>query len=178
MCGTRHTGAVLGSVPSGRPGDERLHRRRLPSAAGLGTLRITSADPYAPPPLIHPATSPARGTYGWYSRVLRRLVGSPAPRRSPTGASRRSARGSTPWTSSRPALVPAHTSVRTARTAPVGACALGEDGTSVAESVPRVPGLDGPRVADASVIPSIPADSTDATVHTIAGRAADLPCRI
>jgi choline dehydrogenase len=38
----------------------------------------------------------------------------------------------------------------------------------------RVHGIDGLRVADASVMPSIPAANTNATVLAIAERAADL----
>ncbi|MFI9469983.1 GMC family oxidoreductase [Streptomyces sp. NPDC052492] len=57
---------------------------------------------------------------------------------------------------------------------PVGTCAMGEDEVSVVDSELRVRGLDGLRVADASVIPSIPSNNTNATVYAIAERAADL----
>ncbi|MFJ6076296.1 GMC family oxidoreductase [Streptomyces sp. NPDC093065] len=60
---------------------------------------------------------------------------------------------------------------------PVGTCALGEDEVSVVDSQLRVRGLDGLRVADASVIPAIPSNNTNATVCAIAERAADLLLR-
>lgn len=56
---------------------------------------------------------------------------------------------------------------------PVGTCAMGEDETSVVDSELRVRGLEGLRVADGSVIPSIPSNNTNATVYAIAERAAD-----
>ncbi|MFF4796237.1 GMC family oxidoreductase [Streptomyces sp. NPDC001276] len=57
---------------------------------------------------------------------------------------------------------------------PVGTCTMGEDEVSVVDSELRVRGLDGLRVADASVMPSIPSNDTTATVYAIAERAADL----
>ncbi|MET7695617.1 GMC family oxidoreductase N-terminal domain-containing protein [Streptomyces sp. NPDC005483] len=57
---------------------------------------------------------------------------------------------------------------------PVGTCLLGEDEMSVVDSELRVHGLDGLRIADGSVIPSIPSNNTNATVYAIAERAADL----
>ncbi|MFF4902773.1 GMC family oxidoreductase [Streptomyces sp. NPDC001068] len=57
---------------------------------------------------------------------------------------------------------------------PVGTCLMGEDEMSVVDSELRVRGLDGLRIADGSVIPSIPSNNTNATVYAIAERAADL----
>ncbi|MEU1268560.1 GMC family oxidoreductase N-terminal domain-containing protein [Streptomyces sp. NPDC005799] len=57
---------------------------------------------------------------------------------------------------------------------PVGTCLMGEDEMSVVDSELRVHGLDGLRVADGSVIPAIPSNNTNATVYAIAERAADL----
>jgi choline dehydrogenase-like flavoprotein len=57
---------------------------------------------------------------------------------------------------------------------PVGTCMMGEDDEAVVDSSLRVHGLDGLRVADASVMPSIPSNNTNATVYAIAERAADL----
>lgn len=45
---------------------------------------------------------------------------------------------------------------------------------SVVDSELRVHGLDGLRVADASVIPSVPCGSPAATVYALSERAADL----
>ncbi|SEG92027.1 choline dehydrogenase [Actinacidiphila yanglinensis] len=57
---------------------------------------------------------------------------------------------------------------------PMGTCAMGEEEMSVVDSELRVRGLDGLRVADASVIPSVPCGSPAATVYAVAERAADL----
>ncbi|OBK70823.1 GMC family oxidoreductase [Mycobacterium sp. 1274761.0] len=57
---------------------------------------------------------------------------------------------------------------------PVGTCAMGGRPESVVDSRLRVHGLDGLRVVDASVMPSIPSNNTVATVYAIAERAADL----
>ncbi|MFB8003114.1 GMC family oxidoreductase [Nocardia sp. NPDC056000] len=57
---------------------------------------------------------------------------------------------------------------------PVGTCALGEDEFSVVNSELRVHGVEGLRIADGSVIPVIPSANTNATVYAIAERAAEL----
>jgi choline dehydrogenase len=51
---------------------------------------------------------------------------------------------------------------------------MGEDDLSVVDSSLRVHGLEGVRVADASIIPAIPSSNTNATVYAVAERAADL----
>jgi choline dehydrogenase len=56
----------------------------------------------------------------------------------------------------------------------VGTCRMGTDTAAVTDPQLRVNGIDGLRVADASVMPSIPAANTNATVLAIAERAADL----
>jgi choline dehydrogenase-like flavoprotein len=55
---------------------------------------------------------------------------------------------------------------------PVGTCRLGTDERAVTDVELRVRGIEGLRVADASVMPSIPAANTNATVLAIAERAA------
>jgi choline dehydrogenase len=57
---------------------------------------------------------------------------------------------------------------------PVGTCAIGESEQSVVDSQLRVHGVSGLRVADASVMPSLPSNNTLASVYGIAERAADL----
>ncbi|WP_031191973.1 MULTISPECIES: GMC family oxidoreductase [Streptomyces] len=57
---------------------------------------------------------------------------------------------------------------------PVGTCRMGADPLSVTGPDLRVHGIDGLRVADASVFPSIPSANTVATVYAVAERAADL----
>ncbi|GLE51083.1 GMC family oxidoreductase [Mycobacterium montefiorense] len=57
---------------------------------------------------------------------------------------------------------------------PVGTCAIGDTDMSVVDSELRVYGVAGLRVADGSVMPSIPSANTAATVYAIAERAAEL----
>src|ERR1700728_1319245 len=57
---------------------------------------------------------------------------------------------------------------------PVGTCRLGRDDRAVVDLQLRVQGIDGLRVADASVMPGIPNAHPHATVLAIAERAADL----
>lgn len=57
---------------------------------------------------------------------------------------------------------------------PVGTCRMGSDPESVVDPELRVRGIQGLRVADASVMPSIVSATTHATVLAIAERAASL----
>jgi choline dehydrogenase len=57
---------------------------------------------------------------------------------------------------------------------PVGTCRIGEDENAVVDTELRVRGIDGLRVADASVVPSIVSGNTMASVYGIAERAASL----
>ncbi|HWT50519.1 MAG TPA: GMC oxidoreductase [Mycobacterium sp.] len=57
---------------------------------------------------------------------------------------------------------------------PVGTCAMGDTDMSVVDSELRVHGISGLRVADASVMPSIPSANTAATVYAIGERAAEM----
>jgi choline dehydrogenase len=56
----------------------------------------------------------------------------------------------------------------------VGTCRIGADDAAVVDENLRVHGIDGLRVADASVMPSIVSANTNATVYAIAERAAVL----
>jgi choline dehydrogenase len=56
----------------------------------------------------------------------------------------------------------------------VGTCRIGTDASAVTDTQLRVHGVDRLRVVDASVMPSIPAANTNATVLAIAERAADI----
>jgi choline dehydrogenase len=57
---------------------------------------------------------------------------------------------------------------------PVGTCAMGADDASVVNLDLRVRGVDGLRVVDASVMPTIPRGNTNAPTIAVAERASDL----
>jgi choline dehydrogenase len=56
---------------------------------------------------------------------------------------------------------------------PVGTCRMGTDEHAVVDTELRVRGIHGLRVADASIIPSIPSANPNATIYGIAERAVD-----
>lgn len=57
---------------------------------------------------------------------------------------------------------------------PTSTCAMGSDPTSVVDPQLRVRGVDGLRVADASVLPNVPRGNTNAPTILVGERAADL----
>jgi choline dehydrogenase-like flavoprotein len=57
---------------------------------------------------------------------------------------------------------------------PVGTCSMGSGEEAVVDPQLRVRGIDGLRVADASVMPVIPGGNTNAPTYMIAEKAADL----
>jgi choline dehydrogenase len=64
------------------------------------------------------------------------------------------------------------------RTTSLDTCAIGQGQESVVDHMLRVRGIDGMRVADASVMPVIPHGNTNAPTIMIAERAADLVCGV
>ncbi len=57
---------------------------------------------------------------------------------------------------------------------PVGTCRMGDDPGAVVDRQLRVNGVEGLRVVDASVMPTVPRGNTNAPVIALAERAADL----
>ncbi|MGW5652687.1 GMC family oxidoreductase [Streptomyces humi] len=139
--------------------------------ASRGSLRIKSADPYAPPvidPRYFTAEEDVRAVVSGIT-TARRIAWSDAL-----------AAWGIEEVSPGLAAVDEESLAQHARRYfgsychPVGTCLMGEDEVSVVDSELRVRGLDGLRVADGSVMPSIPSNNTNATVYAIAERAAEL----
>jgi choline dehydrogenase len=60
---------------------------------------------------------------------------------------------------------------------PVGTCGTGVDGLAVADPCLRVPGVSGPRAADASAMPTAVRGHTNAAAVLIGEKAAELTLR-
>jgi choline dehydrogenase len=161
-------------VPFPLPGLELPERGyTIQATLGLphsrGTLRLASADPEQPP-LIDPRYLADQRDVDTFVRAaaIARTVGESAEL-APWRQAEISpgTRDDESWAAyiRRAALTDGH---------PVGTCRLGPGGQAVTDLQLRVRGTRGLRVADASVIPSIPAININATVIAIAERAASL----
>jgi choline dehydrogenase len=136
-----------------------------------GAIRLASADPHQPPRIAPRHLSTQRDVLAMRGgvRVLRRLFAQDA---------------FAPWRG--PELEPGSDVVtddevdawvqETAGTMfhPVGTCRMGVDADSVTDAALKVRGVEGLRVVDASVMPSITSANTQAPTIMIAEKAADL----
>jgi choline dehydrogenase len=57
---------------------------------------------------------------------------------------------------------------------PIGSCKMGTDPMAVVDHRLRVPGIDGLRVVDASIMPTMPSGNTYAATIMVAEKAADM----
>jgi choline dehydrogenase len=134
-----------------------------------GTITLRSADPAAPP-LIQAnylATEFDRRTMYAAIRLMREVIAQPAfaayrGKELAPGAERRSDAELLDWLRAS-ALTTLH---------PVGTCRMGVNDDAVVDARLRVRGLDGLRVADASIMPIIASGNTNAPTIMIAERAA------
>jgi choline dehydrogenase len=136
-----------------------------------GEVRITSAEPGAPP-AIRPnylATEADRMVATDAIRLTRRICAAPAmarfsPKEYRPGAALQSDAE----------LAQAAGDIGTTIFHPVGTCKMGSDPMAVVDDRLRVHGIEGLRVIDASVMPTITSGNTNAPVIMIAEKAADL----
>jgi choline dehydrogenase len=171
--------ATLRTNPFRRPDGARAEDGFFANIAQMrpesrGRIRLASADPRAAPRIEprHLATPTDRRSLRDGVRLLRRLFAQPAFQ---------------PWRGRELAPGPEVADDeaidgwirRTANTVyhPVGTCRMGVDDRAVVGPDLRVRGIDGLRVADASVMPTIPSANTQAPVVMIAEKAADLILR-
>lgn len=143
----------------------------LATPTSRGSLRLRSADPAAFP-LIDPA-------YLTESEDLARMVAGLRMARRIARADALSAWRDEEILPGRDVVTDEECGAFVRRTAgtyfhPVGTCRIGTDDEAVVDTALRVHGVDGLRVADASVMPSIVSGNTNAAVLGIAERAAHL----
>ena len=136
-----------------------------------GTLRLASADPQVMP-LIDPAflkdpDDVARLVRGF--KVMRRLLQQPALARHGGQESRASASAQSDAQIEQFVRNHADTIYH-----PVGTCRMGSDALAVVDARLRVHGVQGLRVVDASVMPSVVGGNTNAPVIMMGEKAADM----
>ena len=136
-----------------------------------GSIHIRDADPQTPP-VIAPnyLSAPAdRQTAAQAIRLTRRIMGAPAmepysPEEFRPG----------PHIESDAELAAAAGDIGTTIFHPVGTCKMGSDDRAVVDERLRVHGIDGLRVIDASVMPTITSGNTNSPTIMIAEKAADM----
>jgi choline dehydrogenase len=136
-----------------------------------GSIHIRSADPHEPP-AIRPCFLSAPGDAEVLVdgvRIAREIMAQPAISRHVVAES---APG--PVCADNDALIDWVRQTGQTIYHPTGTCRMGIDADAVVDPALRVRGLDGLRVVDASVMPSIVSGNTQAAVMMIAERAADL----
>ena len=136
-----------------------------------GHVRITSPDPKAHPS-IHPnylATEEDKQVAADAIRLTRRIVAQPALQRFRPEEFRPG-----PHIDGDEALAKAAGDIATTIFHPVGTCKMGSDAGAVVDAQLRVHGLEGLRIADASVMPTITSGNTNAPTLMIAEKAAEM----
>ncbi|MDG4825859.1 GMC family oxidoreductase [Asanoa sp. WMMD1127] len=154
--------------PRSDPGDETGYSVvfALTRPASRGTVRLRGPDPYAEP-LIDPALLTDDGDVDRMVAGLRlaREIGSLAGVRSDEEFPG-------PGVDSSAVLAQYVRDTVTPCRHPAGTCRMGNDGSAVVDPLLRVHAIDGLRIADSSVVPSIVTGNTHAAAHAIAERAA------
>ena len=136
-----------------------------------GRVRLRSADPAVPPKIEHELLGADEDVRQLIegSRIARKIVGMEAMEGLFSGLRQpdRELESDADWESyvRREAFPMFH---------PVGTCRMGRDEDAVVDHRLRVRGLEGLWIADASIMPTLPAANTNATAIMIGEKAADL----
>ncbi len=136
-----------------------------------GTLKITSSDPAAHPSIVsnYLAVDADRRVLLDGMKLVRRVTSQPAFARHVV---REHLPG--PETTSDEALMAYARAYATTVFHPCGTCKMGSDAKAVVDARLRVRGLDGLRVADASIMPTMTSGNTNAPTIMIGEKAADM----
>jgi choline dehydrogenase len=136
-----------------------------------GEVRLRSADPFAPPAIIPRYFSDPRDLQVLASAIgrMRSLASRPSLARVISGEIRPG-----PKNGNRAALIGSIRSKAGTAFHPVGTCRMGSDGDSVVDLSLRVRGVEGLRVADASIVPALMNANTNAAAMMVGERAAAL----